>query len=770
MKNLANQSMKIKRIFASTFLGLALTGVRALTADSIPYSTLQVIAPGDSDAVIAEKAAKVLPRPYQTAYMRLERTFFLHFGVNTFNAVEWGTGRENPSIFNPEPLDANQWLTEMQNFGGKMIVLVCKHHDGFCVWPSRYTTQSVASSPWRGGKGDEVKEVANAARSHGLKFAVYLSPADLYQMRREVGGYYGDGSSNVLSVIPTDPASFKSDPSKGRTPAPGFTNYTYEVDDYNRYFLNQLYELLTEYGPIQEVWFDGANPNPRVRQSYNYAAWYDLIRRLQPNAIIFGKGPDARWVGTESGYGRTTEWSVIPLPRSPENFDWPDMTARDLGSRSKLRPGSYLTWYPAEVNVTILEGGAWFWASQKHPRTLTQLYDIFFSSVGRNGNLILNLSPDNRGLIPDDQVETLRQLSTVVNATFSSNLATGAKLAADTANPTNGAQLALDGNLDTWWEAAQGKTNGEVTLTLPKAITFDVVSLQEAVDHRSQRIESFAIDTWNGSDWAVAEKISSDELTTVGYHRLIRLKSPATTDKVRIRVTGSRLEPTLADVALYKQASAALPPSISDRDSKGLVTLNNSANCKMVYTTDGTAPTLQSSVYSSPVAMLSGGTLRAACLMPSGQLGIVATKNFAGVVPIGWKVVSADNQDVSPASNAIDGERRTLWQTSTNSPLPQSLTVDMGAERRIAGFTYLPRQDRSRDGIVDTYRFETSTDGKTWTTNIASGRFGNIRNSPTLQEVPFAPVNARFFRFTALQEINNKACASAAEISVLSAQ
>jgi alpha-L-fucosidase len=189
----------------------------------------------------------------------------------------------------------------------------------------------------------------------------------------------------------------------------------------------------------------------------------------------------------------------------------------------------------------------------------------------------------------------------------------------------------------------------------------------------------------------------------------------------------------------------------------------------MVYTTDGTAPTLQSAFYNSPVAMLSGGTLRAACLMPSGQLGIVASRSFAGVVPIGWKVVAADAQDVSPAANAVDGERRTLWQTSTNTPLPHSLTVDMGVERRIAGFTYLPRQDRSRDGVVDTYRFETSTDGKTWTTNVVSGRFGNIRNSPTLQEVPFAAVNARFFRFTALQEVSNKGCASAAEISVLPA-
>ena len=197
-----------RTLLTALTLGFSLATFGVAAAAPISYSTEQVISNGDSDAVIAEKAAKVLPRANQTDWMRLERTFFLHFGVNTFNGVEWGTGREEPSIFNPTELNANQWLDAMQNFGGKMIVLVCKHHDGFCYWPTRYTPHSVAASPWRGGKGDEVREVADAARAHGLKFAVYLSPADLYQLRtnpKNPAGYYGNGSSNRLSVIPTDP-------------------------------------------------------------------------------------------------------------------------------------------------------------------------------------------------------------------------------------------------------------------------------------------------------------------------------------------------------------------------------------------------------------------------------------------------------------------------------------------------------------------------------------------------------------------------------------
>jgi alpha-L-fucosidase len=768
-----------RTIFPILALGFLLATIAA-TAAPIPYATMQVISNGDSDAVIAEKAAKVLPRANQSDWMRLERTFFLHFGVNTFNEVEWGTGREEPSIFNPTELNANQWLDAVTNFGGKMIVLVCKHHDGFCYWPTRYTPHSVAASPWRGGKGDEVREVAAAARAHGVKLAVYLSPADLYQLRtnpKNPSGYYGNGSSNVLSVIPTDPASFKSDPSKGRAPTPGFKTYRYEVDDYNRYFLNQLYELLTEYGPIAEVWFDGANPDPSVRETYNYAAWYDLIRSLQPKAVIMGKGPDVRWVGNEGGVGRTTEWSVVPLPVSPGKFNWPDMTGGDLGSRAKLKPGSHLWWFPAEVNTTILQNSAWFWARNKHPRTVTQLVDIYYTSVGRNGNLILNLSPDKRGLVPDNQLDALNRAAEIINETFATDFAQGGKLTADTVNGRNRAALALDGKLDTWWEAAPGKTNGTVTLKLRKPVAFDVVSLQEAVDHRGQRIESFVIETWNGSAWVAPEHVASDALTTVGHRRLIRLKSPVTTDQVRIRITGARLEPTLAELGLFKQSIKTLPPTISDRSINGAVSLSNLAGNRMVYTVDGSVPTTSSAVYGSPVALPldRSVTVRAASLLPNGRLGLVGSRNFAGLMPIGWKVVGVDSEETVGADNsaarAIDGDSSTYWHTRWNADqqLPHFITVDMGRTNRIGGFTYLPRQDGTLNGTVERCRFETSPDGTTWTTNIASGSFANIQNNPSLQEVNFAPVSARYFRFTALQAIGRSGWTSAAEISVLPA-
>ena len=770
--------MKNRMKLVAFTAGCVFLAVGSTISAPVEYSTMQVISNGDAAGVIVEKAAKVLPRQNQTDWMRLERTFFLHFGVNTFNEVEWGTGREDPSIFNPTELDANQWCAAMQGFGGKMVVLVCKHHDGFCYWPSRYTPHSVAASPWRDGKGDEVREVADAARAHGLKLGVYLSPADLFQLKtnpKNPSGYYGNGSSNLLSIIPTDPAAFQSDPAKGRVPAPGFGSYSYVVDDYNRYFLNQLYELLTQYGPIEEVWFDGANPDPSVQETYNYEAWYDLIRHLQPNAVIMGKGPDVRWVGNERGVGRTTEWSVIPLPCAPEQFRWPDMTDGDLGSESKLLPLAHLWWYPAEVNTTILDGSQWFWAHNKRPHTVTELVDIFYTSIGRNGNLILNLSPDKRGLVPDDQLEALSRTAEIINETFATNLAVDGTVSADNFNPANTPSLARDGNLDTWWEAAPGHTSGTVTLAFQKPVTFDVISSQEAVDYRGQRIESFAIETWNASTWVAAETIATDTLTTVGHRRLIRLKIPVTTDKVRIRIIASRLEPTLAEIGLFKQSVATLPPIISDRTTNGTVTLSNPLGNKMVYTVDGSEPTTSSTVYSGPITLPPGRsvTVKTACVLPGGRLGLPGLRMFAGLTPIGWKVISVDSEETTSADNsavrAIDGDSTTFWHTRWNADQnqPHYLTVDMGRTNRIGGFTYLPRQDGLLNGVVEKYRFETSVDRVNWTTNIDRGSFANIQNNPSLREVNFTPVNARYFRFTSLYAVWGSGWTSAAEISVL---
>ena len=755
-----------RRLALATSVGLACIarsgGAQAADPARIDYVTTQVIAASDSPAIIAEKAAKVLPRPNQSTWMRLEQTYFIHFGPNTFRGVEWGNGHEDPAIFNPTALDADQWIRTIKDSGGRMVILVAKHHEGMSLWPTRYSGHSVAASPWRHGKGDLVREVADAARRHGVKLGIYLSPADLWQLRTNASnpeGLYGDGSPKRRSLIPTDPASFKSDPSKGRAPTPGFASYVYDVNDYNRYFLNQLYELLTQYGPVDEVWFDGANPDPSVSETYDYAAWYDLIRKLQPGAVIFGKGPDARWVGNEDGVGRTTEWSVVPLPKAPEQFNWPDMTDQDLGSHSRLVPGSHLWWYPAEVNTSILYG--WFWARQKPVKTGSDLIYLYYQSVGRNGNMLLNLPPDTRGLIPDDQVANLRLMAQVVGETFARNLAAGAIVSADSSAPAREPAKTLDGDLDTWWEAAPGATKATITLTLPSPVTFDVVSLQEAVDKRGQRIESFEIDARDGSAWKTVEA-----QTTVGHKRLLRLASPVTTNQLHIRILGSRLEPTLAEIGLFKQAEIVPAPTISERRADGTVSLGCPGGLRAVYTIDGSVPTPQSATYGTPIPLLRGGDVQAACLGNDGRIGMIASKRMSGFAPIGWRIVSPQSSAVVPYANAIDGDPSTLLDVQT-ATMPLSLTVDMQRVEDLGGFSYLPRQDKRPDGIVETYRFETSLDGRIWKTAVAEGRFDNIRNNPMLQEVRFAPVRARFFRFTALKEINGREKVSMAELGAL---
>ncbi len=728
----------------------------------IEYSTTHYLELSDTEAIKVEKAAKVLPETKQVDWQRLEDTFFIHFGPNTFNGSEWGNGFETPNDFNPTAFDATQWVDVIKQAGGKMLMLVVKHHEGFCLYPSRYTTHDVASSPWLDGTGDVVRAVADACAAEGIKLGVYLSPADLYQIESpfsyvEGSGYYGNGSSVRASTIPTDPVTFGSDPSQGRTPAPGFGSFQYDVDDYNRYFLNQLYELLTEYGEIAEVWFDGANPkqtNPP--QLYNEAQWYEMIYALQPNACIAIGGPDVRWVGNETGYARETEWSVIPTPIADQRYP------NDLGSRAQLVGGKTLSWFPAEADTKILSG--WFWKASHGVKTTGQLLDIYYASVGRNANLLLNLSPDTRGLIPDNQIAPLLEAYSVINQTYATDLAAGGTMSADSTLAGQPASNILDDDLDTWWEPEAGNSTPTVTLNLPAAVTFDRVVLQEAIATRSQRIESFAVDAWISDAWT---QIGS--ATTVGHKRILRI-TETTTDQLRIRITQSRLEPSLAQISLHKAADVVPSPTIENRDAAGQVAITDSNGNAIHFTIDGSEPTTESPLYTGPIDLPLGGTLRAISY-DGASTSFAVSRYFAGMAPVGWQVISVDSEEApgEAAANAIDDDPTTIWHTAYSggtTPHPHQLTIDMQTSRWIGGFSYLPRTD-ILTGVVKTYRFEVSTNNADWTT-VAEGEFGNIRNSPVLQTVTFSPtVEARYFRFTSLSEVNDDDHASAAEISVL---
>jgi alpha-L-fucosidase len=478
-----------------------------------------VIKLGESINEIIRKAANVVPSPQQYSWQEREFIAFMHFGINTFTEHEWGEGKEDPSLFNPTDFNAEQWANVCKDASMKMIILTAKHHDGFCLWPSEYTEHSVKNSPWRKGKGDVVQEVSNACKKFGLKFGVYLSPWDRHEQT------YGD------SPI------------------------------YNEHFRNQLRELLTNYGEVSEVWFDGAcgeGPNGK-KQVYDWQSYYKVIRELQPNAVIFGMAPDVRWVGTESGYGRETEWSVIPyniqnieaieksnLDRSIDNvFEPSNMMDSDLGSREKLKNASTLIWYPSETDVSIRPG--WFYHENQDSlvKTPEELVDIYYSSVGRNSVLLLNIPPDKRGRIHNNDIKSLMGMRRILEQTFKTNFADKAKIKASNEQNNHRAIFILDKDKNNYWTTDDGMESATLEFELEKTHSFDCIMLREYI-RVGQRVEEFHLDKWNGNEWKEFARG-----TTIGYKRLLRFLV-VTTNRLRLVIEKSRTNPTLSSFGLYK--------------------------------------------------------------------------------------------------------------------------------------------------------------------------------------------------------------------------
>ena len=499
-------------------VALSLTGCKSSSEITKRYNSVH-IPDGAKEEQIVKLAANITPSPRQVTWQEMEFTAFFHFTVNTFTDHEWGDGKESPSVFNPTQLDAKQWIKTVKDAGIKLVILTCKHHDGFCLWPSKFTEHCVKNSPYKNGNGDVVKDVSDACKELGVKFGVYLSPWDRHEKT------YGDSPV------------------------------------YDQYFRNQLTELLSNYGNISEVWFDGAcgeGPNGK-KQVYDWKSYYSVIRKLQPNATIAVMGPDVRWVGTESGYGRETEWSVVSASENslaeianssqqkvgngsfvPEG----DMQKADLGSRSVISKAKGLIWYPSEVDVSIRPG--WFYHSKEDSsvKSPEKLLDIYFSSVGRNSLLLLNIPPDRRGLLHENDVQNLQLFKKKLDDIFATNYLSGSKITSDSHFKNQKADFCIDNDNNTWWSAASDQELANLELNLNGQQTFNVLMLQENIKI-GQRIESFILEGWVNGTW---EKLT--EGTTVGYKRLIRFNT-ATTDRIRLRILKSRLNPTLSSFGLY---------------------------------------------------------------------------------------------------------------------------------------------------------------------------------------------------------------------------
>ena len=481
------------------------------------FAMLNTVAASGSNAVPPPQSFGPVPTERQLRWHEMEFYGFLHFTVNTFTDKEWGYGDEDEKVFNPTAFDADQIVSVAKQAGMKGLILTAKHHDGFCLWPSQYTEHSVRNSPWKGGHGDVVKEISAACRRHGLKFGVYLSPWDR-------------------------------------------NHKDYGRPEYVAYYRNQLRELLTNYGDIFTVWFDGANGGDgfyggarekRQIDNRNYYDWdntWRIVRELMPGAVMFSDGgPDFRWVGNEDGIAGDPCWATLNMAGR-----YPGGSSAHLNSGE--RPGT--AWLPAECDVSIRPG--WFYHASEDTRVKTprQLLDIYYKSVGRGADLNLNLPPDRRGRIHENDIRSLTEFRRLLDATFSKNLAKAASLTAS--NIRGGAkQFAarnlLDGKRNTYWATDDNVTTPELVLSFAKPITFNVVSLREYLP-LGQRVEGFALDQFKDGQWVEFAKG-----TSVGNLRLVR-GEPLTTDKVRLRITQSPVCPALAEFGLYAEPAQAQTP------------------------------------------------------------------------------------------------------------------------------------------------------------------------------------------------------------------
>jgi len=478
------------------------------------------------DTICRDYSMTKAPEPFgavptirQLAWQDLEYCGFVHFTVNTFTNKEWGYGDESPSLFNPSDFNADEIAAVARNVGMKGLILTCKHHDGFCLWPSQYTEHSVKKSPWKQGKGDVVKELADACRTYGLKFGIYLSPWDRSQK-------------------------------------------DYGKPEYVAFYRNQLRELLTNYGDISEVWFDGANGGDgyyggaretRTIDRTTYYGWqetWSLVRQLQPNAVIFSDvGPDVRWVGNENGYAGETCWSTYTPIGERGDAPAPGYTRYQEGIEGH-RGGEH--WLPPECDVSIRPGWFYHAGEDTSVKTPAALLDLYFRSVGRNASLLLNVPPDRRGRIHDADARALKGLKRLLDATFADNLVIGARCSASEVRGNDqhfAAQNAIDADKESYWATDDSVTEASLIVEFDKPKTFDCIMVQEHIA-LGQRIEAFSVDVWNEKDWK-----KSAGGTTVGHKRLLRV-APTTTTKVRLVIIKSGDCPTISNFALYKT-----PPS-----------------------------------------------------------------------------------------------------------------------------------------------------------------------------------------------------------------
>lgn len=665
-----------------------------------------------------------LPTQKQIDWQEMEFYAFVHFSLNTFTNKEWGYGDESPELFNPSNLDVRQWARVVKESGMKGIILVAKHHDGFCLWPSAYTERSVKNSPWKNGKGDLVKELAAACKEYGLKLGLYLSPWD--RSRADYG-----------------------------------------KPEYITYFRNQLKELLTNYGDVFEMWFDGANGGDgyygganetrkiNTLEYYNWDETYKLIYKTAPKTLVWGVGPsEARWIGNEEGRAGKTNWSLLrqkdELAGKVHYTEF--MSGHEDGEK----------WVPGEADVSIRPGWFYHAVEDDKVRSLDEMVDIYYESIGRNATLLLNLPVDKRGLVHENDQTRLKELVSTIRADFKTELLAGSKISADNVRG-NSAEFAAknvtDGNKDSYWATDDAIKTASIVFEFSKPTALNRILLQEYIP-LGQRVKAFNIEAKVDGKWTTV----ANE-TTIGYKRILRIER-VTASALKINITDSKASIVISNIQAFNAPTFVRMPEIQ-RDKNGNVTIKSEDGNSVYYSLDGKNPTKKSILYKGVFKYEKAVEIKAVAIDRTENISSAIKTAKYGASKENWKIVTASSGDLNSANRIIDGNPNTDWSFGgDNNKLPQEITIDMGNILTLNGFTYVPQQVGNNLNLISNYEFYTSLDNIKWTLQ-SQGEFSNIRNNPIEQIKTFKKDKARYIRFVAKTAVGKGTTVSIAEINVM---
>lgn len=643
--------------------------------------------------------------------------------------MEWGYGDESPEIFNPTELDVRQWARVVKEAGMEGIMVTAKHHDGFCLWPSKYTEHSVKNSPWKDGKGDILMELRKACDEYGLKLGMYLSPWD------------------------------RNHPDYG-------------TKKYIEYFHNQLKELLTNYGDIFEVYFDGANGGDGYYGGANetrkidnkvYYEWentWGIVRELQPNAVIFGDGgPDLRWIGNEQGYAYDPNWSTMD---SKSFYPGGSVTHERLQTGDE--DGDL--WVPSEVNTSIRPGWLYHEAENDKVKSINQLIDNWYHSVGMNGGFILNLPPDKRGLIHDNDIKAVQGLKKYLDEAFSIDYSDKAKISASNVRGNVSkyrADKAIDGDIESYWATDDDVNTAFLEVDFGKEIEINALLLQEYI-RLGQRIKGFTIEALqDGKFVEVAKGIA------IGNRRLIKFKR-IKTSKLKITFNG-KASPVISNIEVYRVPEMIGKPFLH-RNKEGIVTITSDSPDPIYrYSIDGSEPDEMSILYKEPFPFGQPGAIKVKAFLEHENISSeTVTKKF-DVPKTKWTATALQKSHYYyPLENAIDGNPNTTWFTekSKGKEAESTVTINFGELLNLKGFTYLPRQDGRNEANIFKFSIAVSKDGQKWSSILKEKEFSNIANNPVLQEIMFPnTVSAKYLRLTCIDDVHSEGRMNVAELDII---